>query len=95
MADVDTLMRELRAAVADLLAHAVDALDAGLSIERVQGDYIRRATDLLRDAEAQALLASEDSSAALRAIERHLEELLRLDRELADEQRQAADDEDA
>lgn len=68
---------------------------SGWPASTVSWARLRRATELLRDAETQALLAGEDPAAALRAIERYLDELVQLGGELADEQSQATDDEDA
>ena len=86
----DALMREVRERVGRILELCVDALTAGVEIQRVQGYYVRRADELLTDAETHAVLARESSDIALGVIQDCAAHLAALSGELAAEIRQAA-----
>lgn len=93
MPEVELLIRAVREVATNMVGKCSAALDAGMSIDRVHGHYFRRVTELVAEAEAQAILAVEGSTEAVAAIERCGHQLVGLAADLARELAQAAGDE--
>ena len=93
MPEVEPLIRIARELAIDLYARCGEALDAGVPVERAHGHYFRRTSDLLDEAEAQALLATGGSVEAIAAIEACIDALAELATGIARELAQAAGDE--
>ena len=83
-------MRVVRELAYNLFTNCSLALAEGLAIQRVQNHYIRRTNELVDEAEAQAILATEGSADAVRAIQGSVNELRALADALARERGQAA-----
>lgn len=84
------IAREL---ASDLYASCGEALDAGVPVERAHGHYFKRTSDVLDEAEAQALLAVGGSVEAIATIEDCIAALTELATGIAREIAQAAGDE--